>query len=61
MCNKGTIDPIIKLEKKAIRLVCKISYNAHTAPLFKDLDIFPIELQIRYASLSFMHDFTQIS
>ena len=59
MCNKSTIDPIIKLEKKAIRLVCKTSYNAHTAPLFKDLDILPIELQIKYASLSFMHDFTQ--
>ena len=59
ICNKGTIDPIIKLEKKAIRVVCKTTYNAHTAPLFKDLDILPLELQIKHASLSFMHDFTK--
>lgn len=58
MCNKCTIDPIIKIQKKAIRIVCKTSYNAHTAPLFKELDILPIDLQIQYASLSFMHDFT---
>lgn len=59
MCNKGTIEPIIKLQKKAIRVVCKSHYNAHTAPLFKDLDILPIDLQIKYTSISFMHDFTQ--
>ena len=28
-------------------------------PLFKVLDILPIDLQINYASISFMHDFTQ--
>ena len=39
--------------------MCKSHYNAHTAPLFKDLDILPIDLQIKYTSISFMHDFTQ--
>ena len=29
----------IKLQKRAIRIICKEKYNAHTDPLFKKLDI----------------------
>ena len=33
-CNR-----VIKLQKKAIRIICLINYNAHTEPLFKKLKI----------------------
>ena len=57
ICNKTTLDPIIKIQKKAIRIVCKESYFAHTDPLFKHHEILPVEKQIEYSSLLFMHDY----
>jgi len=32
ICNKTTLDPLIKIQKKAIRIVCKAPYNAHANP-----------------------------
>jgi len=57
ICNKTTLDPIIKIQKKAIRIVDKKSYNAHTGPIFKEHGILPVEKQIEYSSLLFMHDY----
>ena len=57
ICNKTALDPIIKIQKKAIRVVCNESYLAHTDPLFKKHDILPVEKQIEYSSLLFMHDY----
>ena len=51
------MDPIIKIQKKAIRIVAKKSYNAHTNPIFKEFGILPVEKQIEYSSLLFMHDY----
>ena len=57
ICNKTTLDPLIKIQKKAIRIVCKESYNTHSNPLFKEHNILPIKEQIEYSSLMFMHDY----
>ena len=57
ICNKTTLDPLIKIQKKAIRIVCKVPYNTHSNPLFKEHNILPISQQIEYSSLMFMHDY----
>ena len=57
MCTKTTLDPIIKMQKKAIRLVSKVKYNESTTPLFKEHNILPIMQQIEYSSLMIMHDY----
>ena len=57
ICNKSTLDPLIKIQKKAIRIVCKKPYNSHSNPLFKEHNILPIKEQIEYSSLMFMHDY----
>jgi len=46
---------IIKIQKKAIRIMTNSSYNAHTNPLFKKHKILPYDLLIKQAQLSFMH------
>jgi hypothetical protein len=46
---------IIKIQKKAIRIVTNSSYNAHTNPLFKLHKILPYDLLIKQAQLTFMH------
>ena len=36
-------DRIVKLQKKAIRLICFSNFNAHTEPLFKHLNILKVK------------------
>jgi hypothetical protein len=55
-CTSQTnINKIFLQQKKAIRIITKSSYNAHTAPLFARLDILPLEKVITHAKLTFMH------
>jgi hypothetical protein len=55
-CTSQTkISKIFMQQKKAIRIICNSSYNAHTAPLFNLLDILPLEKVITHAKLTFMH------
>ena len=56
--NKTSLDPIIKKQKAAIRLVSRAAYNAHTEPLFKKHGILRFEDQYIYAILEFMHTYT---
>jgi hypothetical protein len=42
-------------QKKTIRIITNSSYNAHTAPLFANLNILPQDKVIIQAKLSFMH------
>jgi hypothetical protein len=53
--SKTNINRIVCLQKKAIRIVNKAQYNAHTAPLFKYCNILPFNEQIMYQNLTFMH------
>lgn len=49
---------IFKLQKRAIRLVFKKKYNAHTDPLFKANGLLKFEDIYRQASLKFYHKYT---
>jgi hypothetical protein len=49
------VDKIAKLQKKAIRIVTKSHYLAHTQPLFASLEILPLDATITKARLLFMH------
>ena len=44
---------LFKLQKKAVRIICKKKYNAHTDPLFKSLKILKIEDIYKLQSLKF--------
>ena len=55
--SKTTLDPIIKLQKKAIRTISKSKYNSHCDPIFKKLEILKFEDLVDFFQLSFMHAF----
>ena len=57
ICNKGTINPLTIMLKKAIRLITGNPYRAHTVPLFRQEDILPVPETIKYNALLFMHTF----
>ena len=40
--DKSVIEPLFKLQKKAIRIISKSSYLEHTAPLFKSLALLTV-------------------
>ena len=41
--DKSVLQPIIKLQKKAIRIVSNSKYNAHCDPIFKEIEILKFE------------------
>ena len=41
--NKTALEPVIKKQKNAVRIVARAAYNAHTEPLFKKLEILRFE------------------
>ena len=45
------------IQKKAVRCISHSNYNAHTVPLFKKLNIMPIETLVKYNKLQIMFDF----
>jgi hypothetical protein len=55
----SNIKHILTLQKKAIRLIVNANYNAHTEPLFKTLEILPINYLISYFNLQFMQHYNQ--
>ena len=57
--RSSLINEIFKMQKSAIRIVSGASYNAHTEPLFKKLEILPLPDLISYTKIQFMHRFTQ--
>lgn len=42
LCWKSKINHIVKLQKKAVRIIANTKYNAHTEPLFKNLNLLKI-------------------
>jgi hypothetical protein len=46
-----------KIQKKAIRIINKASYNSHTIPLFISSAILPLKFLMPYFKLLFMYDF----
>jgi hypothetical protein len=46
-----------KKQKDAVRIVTQSNYNSHTEPLFKKLNILPLQQLISYFKLQFVHQF----
>ena len=40
--EKGILEPLFKMQKKAIRIISNSGYLEHTAPLFKSLELLPL-------------------
>jgi hypothetical protein len=53
------LTPISVLQKKAIRLISKSKYNAHSEPIFKEQSILPFEKLILFFNLQTMQFYTQ--
>ena len=53
--NKGTLDPVIKKQKNAIRLISNARYNSHTEPLLKKAEILKFEDLYKATQIEFMH------
>jgi len=55
MTSKSNLAKLGKIQKKAIGIITKSAYNAHTPQLFLANQILPIDLIIKQAKLKFMH------
>lgn len=55
--SKNSIKKLELLQKKAIRTISLSKYNAHTVPIFKQIEILPIKEQATFTSLLTMHDY----
>jgi hypothetical protein len=53
--TKNNINRLFKIQKKAIRIITKSPYNAHTNDLFYHTGILPFEKIIKQSQLLFMH------
>ena len=59
-CSKsGPINELFKMQKAAIRIIAGSSYNSHTEPLFKKLQVLPLPDLISFSKLQFMQRFWQ--
>lgn len=55
--SSSNLNKISIMQKKAVRTITGAKYNAHTAPLFKKLNILPLDSLVRYNKLIFMQHF----
>jgi hypothetical protein len=55
--NRTNLEKLIIKQKQAIRIICNATYRAHTAPLFKQLKILPVEKLIQFSNIKFLHSF----
>jgi hypothetical protein len=53
------IQPLVKKQKMAVRIIHDARYNDHTEPLFKSINILPIEKLTIYFDLQFMQHYVQ--
>ncbi len=53
------LNKLIVKQKEAVRIICNAGYRDHTAPLFTQLRILPIDKLIKYNALKFMHSFAR--
>ena len=52
-----SLSKLVVMQKKAIRTICNVPSRTHTATLFKELKILPLDKLILYSKLKFMHSF----
>jgi hypothetical protein len=55
--TQTSLNKLIVKQKEAVRIICNAGYRDHTAPLFTQLRILPIDKLIKYSALKFMHSF----
>jgi hypothetical protein len=55
--TKTTLAPLFLAQKKAVRTITRAKYRDHTGPLFKNLEILPLNELITYHRLKFMHNY----
>ena len=55
LCWGFNSNKLFRLQKKAIRVIAKQKYNAHTDPLFKKYKLLKIEDIFKTQSLKFLH------
>jgi hypothetical protein len=53
--TNSNIQLIHKIQKKAIRIITRKAYTAHTDPIFKELEILPFPKLINFTQLKLMH------
>jgi Reverse transcriptase (RNA-dependent DNA polymerase) len=53
--SKSNIKKLLTMQKKALRIMSGVSYHEHTAPLFYNHKILPLDLIIELSKLIFMH------
>lgn len=57
--NMNNLDRILKLQKKAMRIILNKSYNSHTDPLFKRLGVLKITDMLIIAKIKFFYKFKE--
>jgi hypothetical protein len=55
--NSTSLNQLRLKQKAAIRIICNAGYREHTAPLFSQLKILPLDHMISLSILKFMHSF----
>lgn len=56
-CRQSYLDPLVKIQKKAMRIITGRHYNAHTANIFNNLGILPLHELSKFTKLTIMYDF----
>ena len=59
LCWGFECSSIFKLQKKAIRTICKTKYNAHTDPLFKSLNTLKVVDIFKLQCMKFYQKYSQ--
>ena len=54
---ESTLTPLIKMQKRALRIVTNKRYNSHTVPIFKKLEILPLKECAIYTKILFIYDY----
>ena len=53
----STLNPLLLKQKAAVRIILSLSYNAHTEPIFKNLNILPLPKLTLFFKLQFFQQF----
>ena len=56
---KTIIQPLVILQKKAVRIITFSDFKAHSSPLFKNLNLLKLPDIIKFYTASFMHQYNK--
>jgi Reverse transcriptase (RNA-dependent DNA polymerase) len=55
LASQSLLNDLYLKQKAAIRIIFNAKYNAHTAPLFKEIDVLPVPLLVKYSFINIAH------